>query len=57
MLEIPAGARVSDALGQLGIPLDKLDAIAILVNGRHSSADQLLQDGDVVAAFPAMAGG
>lgn len=36
----------------------KLDEVAILlVNGRHSSADTNLKDGDIIAFFPPVAGG
>jgi molybdopterin synthase sulfur carrier subunit len=35
-----------------------LTAVAILlVNGRHAKADVPLQDGDIVALFPPVAGG
>jgi molybdopterin converting factor small subunit len=56
-LEVAAGATAADVLNQLGIPLDRREALAILVNGRASAGEQALQEGDVVAAFPAMAGG
>jgi molybdopterin converting factor small subunit len=44
-------------LSQVGVPVGDPGAIVILVNGRQSTYDQILQDGDVVSAFPAMAGG
>ena len=36
----------------------RLDEVAILlVNGRHASADTLLNDEDIIAFFPPVAGG
>ncbi len=52
---LPDGARASDLLSQFGVPVD--EHLIILVNGRGADPDALLKDGDVVAAFPAMAGG
>jgi molybdopterin converting factor small subunit len=37
------------------VPLD--DPHVVLVNGRHAEDGQELEDGDSVAAFPAIAGG
>jgi len=53
--EITPGARVSDILAELPIPLDK--ACTFFVNGRHAGRDQVLQPGDVLAIFPAVGGG
>lgn len=56
-LEVLPGTQVRELLLHLGVPMDRPEAVAILVNGRHGPVDQVLQAGDVVAAFPAMAGG
>lgn len=56
-IDLPAGATAADALIQLGLPMDRPGTLVILVNGRHSEGEQILQAGDVVAAFPATAGG
>lgn len=54
-VEVPAGTRVSDLLATMGIP--QQESPMILVNGRGIDADRILIEGDVVAVFPAMAGG
>ncbi len=54
-LELAPGTSVGDLAAQYGIPLD--DSSVILVNGHTVDLAALLQDGDVLAAFPAMAGG
>ena len=54
-MEVPDGTQVSDLLSRFGVP-DK-ESLMILVNGRDAGPDRILQDGDVVAAFPTLAGG
>ena len=53
-LRVPAGTRVADLLTEFGIPAD---GSVILVNGHGASPERSLDSGDVVAVFPAMAGG
>jgi len=55
VVEVPGGTQVTDLLSQLSMPEN--ESLIILVNGRDASPDRVLQDGDVVAAFPTMAGG
>lgn len=55
-LHAPAGTPVSDLLARFGVPHEP-GASVILVNGRDASLERTLEAGDVVAAFPAMAGG
>lgn len=58
-LELPEAATVPDALGALGVPLNL--AHIVFVNGRQvlrsEIGDRRLNDGDVLAAFPAVGGG
>lgn len=54
-LEVAPGTLVGDLAGQYGIPLD--NSSVILVNGHTIDLEEPLQEGDVLAAFPAMAGG
>jgi len=54
-VEVPGGTQVSDLLSQFSMPEN--ESLIILVNGRDAGPDRVLQDGDVVAAFPTMAGG
>jgi len=53
-LDLAAGTSVAQVLAGLNIPAH---GIVILVNGRTVRPGQVLQEGDVVAAFPAIAGG
>ena len=55
-LDVPAGTPVSDLLTRFGVPHEPGDSV-VLVNGRDASPEQALVAGDVVAAFPAIAGG
>ena len=50
-----AGATVVDLLRALGIP-DEMPRI-VLVNGHDAGDEQPLASGDVVSAFPPLAGG
>ena len=55
-VEIPPGTTVADLMSRYGVPLN--EESVFLVNGlTPSSLDQVLIEGDVVAAFSAMAGG
>jgi len=54
-VEVPDGTKVSDLLSRFGVP-DK-ESLMILVNGRDAGPDRVLRDGDIVAIFPAVAGG
>jgi molybdopterin converting factor small subunit len=55
VLEVAPGTSAGDLAGQYGIPLD--NSSVILVNGHTVDLAVPLQEGDVLAAFPAMAGG
>jgi len=57
ILEVPPGTTAVELLLQLGVPLEEPVAAVILVNGRQSEPDRVLNDGDTVTAFPAVAGG
>jgi molybdopterin converting factor small subunit len=48
-------ALVGDVLATLPIPPD--DFFTVLVNGRHTTHDQVLNEGDVLSVFPAVGGG
>jgi sulfur carrier protein ThiS len=54
-LEVPGGTSVVEVLNRFEVPTD--GAAVILVNGRTAEPGQVLQEGDAVAVFPAMAGG
>jgi molybdopterin synthase sulfur carrier subunit len=55
VLDLPAGARVEQAIAELGIPA-ALPVVAV-VNGYETVPDTPLADGDVVTVFPPLAGG
>jgi molybdopterin converting factor small subunit len=52
---MPDGARLADVLRLLGIADEEV--CLPLVNGRYSSLDCALHEGDVVSLFPAAGGG
>lgn len=54
-LEVTTGSTVRQVVTLLGVP-DGMPAI-ILVNGRDADPEQVLEDGDVLAMFPPLAGG
>ena len=56
-IQVPQGTHVGELLSQLGVPMEEPEGLVILVNGRQSDLDQILEEGDVVGAFPAIAGG
>jgi sulfur carrier protein ThiS len=53
-LDVPADTRVRDVLAQFGVPVD---GTVILVNGRTAIPERVLEEDDVLAVFPAIAGG
>ena len=56
-LVVESGTLAEDLLLELGVPPEKLATSALLINGRPCSGDQILNEGDRLTAFPAMAGG
>ena len=54
-VDVSPGILVSDLLSGLDVPAK--ESMVILVNGRDAGLDHILKDNDVVAIFPAMAGG
>lgn len=47
--------NVREIARHLNIPIDEI--AILLINGRHSSPDVPLSDGDIVALFPPVGGG
>ena len=47
--------KVKDLLNELGIKEEEV--ALIIVNGIHSNVDRKLEEGDVLALFPPVAGG
>ncbi|MBI9045863.1 MAG: MoaD/ThiS family protein [Anaerolineaceae bacterium] len=54
-MEIETGLHALEIVAQFGVPTDENSVI--LVNGRTPKQEDILQDGDIVFVFPAMAGG
>lgn len=54
-LDLTPGTSVVEVLNRFDVPTD--GAAVILVNGRTAEPQQVLQDDDALAVFPAMAGG
>ena len=53
-LVVPPGASVGHVLDCFDVPME---GAVILVNGRSAALDRKLEEHDVLAAFPALAGG
>jgi len=53
--QVTSGTAVGAVLDELPIPPG--DVYTFFVNGRHAERDQPLQEGDVLAVFPAVGGG
>ncbi|MCP4416619.1 MAG: hypothetical protein GY805_08350 [Chloroflexi bacterium] len=53
-LEVPNDTTAVSLLTQFGVPIEES---VVLVNGRTPNSDELLQENDVVCAFPISAGG
>ena len=54
-LYIPDGMTVGELARHIGLPLEEIKIV--MVNGRHSEADDAMRDGDRIAFFPAVGGG
>jgi len=54
-IDVGSDTSVADLVLNLGIPLGKESVI--LLNGVTPDLDEILQENDVLSAFPAMAGG
>ncbi|MCF7955450.1 MAG: MoaD/ThiS family protein [Phycisphaerae bacterium] len=54
-MQLPEGLLLGGLLTKLDI--SKKDVGILLVNGRHSNEDVILNAGDTVAIFPAVGGG
>ena len=54
-LDVPPGTTAVGLVGEFGVPTDEVSVI--LVNGRTPGPDDVLQEGDAVFVFPALAGG
>jgi sulfur carrier protein ThiS len=54
-LDVPTGATVYDAISRFDIPLN--DESVIVLNGLTVELSTPLQEGDMVTAFSAIAGG
>ena len=54
-VELEDGTTVADLLGTFGIPPSEV--AIVLVNGKHATGEQLLNDGETLSLFPPIAGG
>ena len=53
--ECPHGTEVIEIVKEIGIPVNELGIV--LINGRHASLNDKLQDGDIVSLMPLIGGG
>jgi len=56
-IELASGTTVLQVLDYLSISADERSIGIIFVNGRHAKLDCVLEEGDVLAIFPPVAGG
>lgn len=56
VVNLPPGSTIADLITTLGITLP-LDAILVVMNGRHTETSRHLQPGDHIHLMPAMSGG
>ncbi len=54
-LQVPEGTTAEEVLARFGVPLD--ESSVVVVNGHVPAEGQALREGDIITAFPAMAGG
>lgn len=54
-IDIDAGSTPKDVIRVMGLPED--DVAIIMINGRRLKDDVVLNEGDVLALFPAVGGG
>jgi len=57
VIEYPEGTTVLQVLDALSITANERNIGIIFVNGHHASLESRLQEGDVLAIFPPVAGG
>lgn len=55
VIEVKDGATVREVLTQMGIPPELPNIL--LVNGRQSPENAVIQDGETLSVFPPLAGG
>lgn len=55
ILELAEGSAVQEAIDTLRI--SKEDVSILLVNGRDTTPEQVLSDGDIISIFPPVGGG
>ena len=54
-LEVPEGTSAEELVDSLEIPQSEI--AILMINGRHSKLNAILQDGDVISLFPPVGGG
>jgi len=54
-IEVPDGIQIDELRAQVPVPED--ENLIVLINGRPPEVGQVLEEGDTIAFFPAMAGG
>lgn len=56
-MELPDGTKIMQVLNALAINAEEMKIGIIFVNGRHAGFDTVLEEQDVLAIFPPVAGG
>jgi len=57
VIMVPARTDVAGALARFGVSRQDARWMVVMVNGRQAGLDQVLEESDVLSAFPAVAGG
>jgi molybdopterin converting factor small subunit len=57
VIHVPIGTDAGAVLNRLGVSVETAEHLVVLVNGRQVEPDRVLREGDVLSAFPALAGG
>jgi molybdopterin converting factor small subunit len=56
-VSVAGGTDAAAVLARIGITVEDYRHLVVLVNGRQVGLDHVLKEGDVLSAFPALAGG
>lgn len=54
-MDVLVDIGIDELRAQVPVPID--ENLIVLINGRSPKAGQVLEEGDTIAIFPAMAGG
>ncbi len=56
-MEFPEGTRIGSVIETVGLDLGRYPLGIMLLNGRHTGIETVLQEGDILSLFPKVGGG